>query len=155
MGDLLKQICADFKFYTESSRQNEQSFQVINETDFTTTETTTSGLNNTTAHAHDNTNVDALVYIVVVLLVYAMSMTFLMIKYIKRERREAMLDFYFNEYVKRDKFNKLKFIHDKRTAKRYFIMKFRQDSNSGAAGVTAAVVGTTGSKSVEAAENTV
>ena len=73
---------------------------------------------------------NALMYIVVVLMFYATSMTLLMIKYIKREREEALLNYYFNEFVKRETFNKNKFVFDKRTAKRHTIMKYI-DKNAG------------------------
>lgn len=47
---------------------------------------------------------DALLYIVVVLLFYALSMVILMIKYIRREREEAEMANYYAEYVSREKF---------------------------------------------------
>ena len=73
------------------------------------------------------TDVNALMYIVVVLMFYAVSMTLLMVKYIKQEKEEALLDHYYNEFVKRDTFNNLKFVSDKRTAKRNLILKFEED----------------------------
>ena len=72
----------------------------------------------------------ALMYIVVVLLFYAVCMTLLMVKYVKREREEALLNYYFNEFVKRDTFNSKKFVFDKRTAKRYIITKYIDKSAS-------------------------
>lgn len=47
---------------------------------------------------------DALYYITVVLAIYAVSIILLMIKYIRRERREAVYDNYYLEFVKRDQF---------------------------------------------------
>lgn len=75
----------------------------------------------------DKTDFNALMYIVVVLMFYAVSMTLLMVKYIKQEKEEALLDHYYNEFVKRDTFNNLKFVSDKRTAKRNLILKFEED----------------------------
>ena len=37
------------------------------------------------------------------------------------------MDHYYNEFVKRDTFNNLKFVSDKRTAKRNLILKFEED----------------------------
>lgn len=52
---------------------------------------------------------DALLYIIVVLSFYAMSMVLLMIKYIRREEEEISLDFYYTEFVKREKFRTANF----------------------------------------------
>ncbi|XP_059176099.1 uncharacterized protein LOC131955833 [Physella acuta] len=49
-------------------------------------------------------SLDALLYIVIVLMFYAFSIVVLMVKYIRREREEANLRNYYNEFVSRDKF---------------------------------------------------
>ena len=41
-------------------------------------------------------------YILFVLTFYAFSIVVLMVKYIKREREGSKLEFYYNEFVKRD-----------------------------------------------------
>ena len=69
---------------------------------------------------------NALVYIVVVIMFYALSMTLLMVKYIKREREEAELDFLFNEFVKRERFNRNKQTSERRTAKTNIIARILQ-----------------------------
>ena len=52
---------------------------------------------------------DALLYIVVVLLFYACSMVILMIKYVRREKEEAEMAHYYNEYVARERFKSPKY----------------------------------------------
>ena len=49
-------------------------------------------------------SLDALLYIVVVLLFYAFSIVVLMVKYIRRENKEAYLRQYFDEFVAREQF---------------------------------------------------
>ena len=49
---------------------------------------------------------DAFFYIIIVLSFYAISIAFLMIKYIRREREEISLDFYYTEYVNRTWFQR-------------------------------------------------
>ncbi|BFY99198.1 hypothetical protein BsWGS_02238 [Bradybaena similaris] len=49
-------------------------------------------------------SLDALLYIVIVLMFYAFSIAILMVKYIRREREEANLRNYYHEFVSRDKF---------------------------------------------------
>ncbi|XP_012939770.1 uncharacterized protein LOC106012186 [Aplysia californica] len=49
-------------------------------------------------------SLDALLYIVIVLMFYAFSIVVLMVKYIRREREEANLRNYYHEFVSRDKF---------------------------------------------------
>ena len=93
------------------------------------TSMTSSSLTSTADMSEDSS---ALMYIVVVLLFYAVCMTLLMVKYVKREREEALLNYYFNEFVKRDTFNSKKFVFDKRTAKRYIITKYIDKSASSA-----------------------
>ena len=60
---------------------------------------------------------DAFLYIVVVLMFYSLSIVFLMIKYVRREQEEATLDYYYDEFVKREKFSG-NYIPDKRTCLR-------------------------------------
>lgn len=48
---------------------------------------------------------DAFLYFVVVLTFYAVAMTVLMVKYVRRENQEAQLSYYFHEFINRDKFN--------------------------------------------------
>jgi hypothetical protein len=45
---------------------------------------------------------DLRMYILFVLTFYAFSIAVLMVKYIKREREGSKLEFYYNEFVKRD-----------------------------------------------------
>lgn len=45
---------------------------------------------------------NAWMYILFVLTFYAFSIVVLMVKYIKREREGSKLEFYYNEFVKRD-----------------------------------------------------
>ena len=52
---------------------------------------------------------DALLYIVVVLLFYACSMVILMIKYVRREKEEAEMAHYYNEYVAWERFKSPKY----------------------------------------------
>ena len=47
---------------------------------------------------------DALLYITVVLFVYALGVVLLMVKYIRREKQEHVYDNYFVEFVKREQF---------------------------------------------------
>lgn len=49
-------------------------------------------------------SLDALLYIIIVLLFYVFSIVVLMVKYIRREREEATLRNYYYEFVSRDKF---------------------------------------------------
>lgn len=53
---------------------------------------------------HDSHEFDAFLYIIIVLSFYAISMVLLMIKYIRREEEELSLDYYYEEFVKREKF---------------------------------------------------
>ena len=73
--------------------------------------------------------ISAFMYIVVVLSFYALSMVLLMIKYIKREREEAVYDNYFMEYVKRDSFNDKTKLQDRKQAKRNVLLKYLVGSN--------------------------
>ena len=52
------------------------------------------------AELADSTN--ALYYILFVLMFYAFSIVVLMIKYIRREREGSKLEYYYNEFVKRE-----------------------------------------------------
>ncbi|XP_076462525.1 uncharacterized protein LOC143294890 [Babylonia areolata] len=60
--------------------------------------------NHTRGMLSDEGSLDALLYIVVVLLFYAFSIVVLMVKYIRRENKEAYLRQYFDEFVARDQF---------------------------------------------------
>ncbi len=50
----------------------------------------------------DDDNGNAWMYILFVLMFYAFSIVVLMVKYIRREREGAKLEYYYNEFVKRD-----------------------------------------------------
>ena len=115
---LLKVLCDNYTFPDGMPKINDQSHSNATEVD------------GTVPTDPGNDEFDALMYIIIVLMFYAISMTLLMVKYIKRERQEAVLDYYFNEFVKRENFNKKKFIFDKRTAKQNIIMKYI-DGHSG------------------------
>ena len=84
--------------------------------------------NGTSSTEHsENSDLNAFMYIVVVLLFYAVSMVFLMIKYIRREEEEATLDNYFTDFVKREQFSDGFSIRDERTCKTtHFIRTFYQ-----------------------------
>lgn len=58
----------------------------------------------TDRRAEDRTQLDAFLYIIIVLSFYAISMVLLMIKYIRREEEEMSLDYYYTEFVKREHF---------------------------------------------------
>jgi hypothetical protein len=62
---------------------------------------------NSTSQAREDRDFDAFLYIIIVLVFYAISMVLLMVKYIRREERDAALDFYYVEFVKREKFHSL------------------------------------------------
>ena len=79
-----------------------------------------------TSESGDVADFNALVYIVVVIMFYALSMTLLMVKYIKREREEAELDFFFNEFVKRERFNNSTQRNERSTAKTNIIARILQ-----------------------------
>ncbi|KAK2168891.1 hypothetical protein LSH36_13g03044 [Paralvinella palmiformis] len=53
----------------------------------------------------DTSSPDAFLYFVIVLTFYAVAMTVLMVKYVRRENQEAQLSYYFHEFINRDKFN--------------------------------------------------
>ncbi|KAK6188898.1 hypothetical protein SNE40_004980 [Patella caerulea] len=59
---------------------------------------------NSTDMNDTNHEFDAFLYIICVLSFYALSMVLLMIKYIRREEAEMSLDYYYTEFVKRDRF---------------------------------------------------
>ena len=61
---------------------------------------------NATYTGHGGTEKDegAFLYIVVVLCIYAICLIILLIKYVKSENREAVLNYYYQEFVKRDRF---------------------------------------------------
>ena len=63
----------------------------------------------TPANTRPTSSHDALLYIVVVLLFYACSMVILMIKYVRREKEEAEMAHYYNEYVARERFKSPKY----------------------------------------------
>ncbi len=49
-----------------------------------------------------NESENAWMYILFVLMFYAFSIVVLMVKYIRREREGAKLEYYYNEFVKRE-----------------------------------------------------
>ena len=49
-----------------------------------------------------DSNDNAYLYILFVLMFYAFSIVVLMVKYIRKEREGSKLEFYYNEFVKRD-----------------------------------------------------
>ena len=57
----------------------------------------------------EESEMDAFLYIVVVISCYAICMTILMVKYIRREREEIQLDYDFEMYIKREQFEIAKF----------------------------------------------
>ena len=61
---------------------------------------------NTLVPVDGQSEFDAFLYIVIVLLFYAMCMVLLMVKYIKRENEEAELDKMYVDFVKREKYSK-------------------------------------------------
>ncbi|KAK0068648.1 hypothetical protein Bpfe_001611 [Biomphalaria pfeifferi] len=74
-------------------------------------------------------SLDALLYIVIVLMFYAFSIVVLMVKYIRREREEASLRNYYNEFVSRDKFRSAQY-KNRQFMKRIF-GRGRSAENSG------------------------
>ncbi|GFO19004.1 hypothetical protein PoB_004550900 [Plakobranchus ocellatus] len=75
-------------------------------------------------------SLDALLYIVIVLLFYAFSIVILMIKYVRREREEANLRNYYHEFVSRDKFRSPQY-RNKQSMKRIFGRRRRKNGTSG------------------------
>lgn len=69
--------------------------------------------------AFEDDSSDAYMYILFVLTFYAFSIVVLMVKYIRREREGAKLEFYYNEFVKRDWY-KDKNLYDKTGRRIYF-----------------------------------
>ena len=61
-------------------------------------------VNQTSTLPRPSAGLDALLYIVIVLMFYAVAMVMLMVKYVRREEEDAMLDFYYTEFVKREDF---------------------------------------------------
>ena len=59
---------------------------------------------NVTVPALDHDQVDAFLYIIVVIMFYACAIVILMIKYIQGEKNEAHYRYYYEEYVKREEF---------------------------------------------------
>lgn len=53
--------------------------------------------------AHAQTQSHAVIYIVVVLSVYAIALALLVIKYVRRERDEARLSYLYDEFIRRDR----------------------------------------------------
>ena len=64
-------------------------------------------VNGTIVNSVPKNDFDAFLYIIAVLFFYAIAMILLMVKYLRREEHEADLEFYFEEYVKREKFTSL------------------------------------------------
>ena len=61
-------------------------------------------------------NINAFIYIVVVIGFYAISLVVLMIKYVRRENHEAHLQYYYIEFVKREQFRRIGHVIDRRTS---------------------------------------
>ncbi|XP_069693144.1 uncharacterized protein [Periplaneta americana] len=57
---------------------------------------------------HRNTQSNAVVYIVVVLLLYATALVVIMVRYLKRERDESRLSYLYHEFVRLDLFRRRK-----------------------------------------------
>ncbi len=68
---------------------------------------------------HYNDSANAWMYILFVLMFYAFSIVILMIKYIRREREGSKLEYYYNEFVKRDWY-KDKNLYDSRGRRIHF-----------------------------------
>ncbi|KAK6188461.1 hypothetical protein SNE40_004630 [Patella caerulea] len=66
-------------------------------------------VNSTMIPPTEEKGIDALLYIIIVLMFYAFSIVILMVKYIRREREEANLRLYYREFVSRDKFHSAQF----------------------------------------------
>lgn len=49
-------------------------------------------------------NLDAFLYIIVVLCFYALSILLLMVKYIRKEKEDRSWDYFYNEFVEREQF---------------------------------------------------
>ena len=97
------------------------------------TETSTSGQTPSAAAAADEGmglpgSLDALLYIVIVLLFYAFSIIILMVKYVRREREEASLRNYYHEFVSRDKFQSPQY-RNKQSMRRMLGRRWRKDRN--------------------------
>ena len=71
-------------------------------------------------------SLDALLYIVIVLLFYAFSIIILMVKYVRREREEASLRNYYHEFVSRDKFKSPQY-RNKQSMRRILGRRWRRD----------------------------
>jgi hypothetical protein len=55
---------------------------------------------------HRNNQSNAVVYIVVVLLLYATALVVIMVRYLKRERDESRLSYIYHEFVRLDLFRR-------------------------------------------------
>jgi hypothetical protein len=91
-----------------------------------------SGPSTTPSSSKEGTHPDALLYIIVVLGLYACCMVILMVKYIQRENKEARYESYFAEFVKREQFDKPR--NRNKGLVRYFIentlwTKNKEDAN--------------------------
>ena len=69
-----------------------------------------------------SSDLDALFYIVVVLAFYAFAMVVLMVKYIRRENREAALSYMYHEYIERETFSR----PSRHNRSYYKVLPFRQ-----------------------------
>ncbi|XP_076320229.1 uncharacterized protein LOC143230476 [Tachypleus tridentatus] len=56
---------------------------------------------------HANSQSNAIIYVMVVLLLYALALVIVMIKYIRTERYESRLTHLYDEFVRRDRFIRL------------------------------------------------
>ena len=81
------------------------------------TEATATSTKGDSAPPNSEQNWDAFLYIVIVLVFYSFSMLYLVIQYTRREREEAVLNYYYTEYVKRERFSSRCFSVDTRTSR--------------------------------------
>lgn len=79
--------------------------------------------NTTSSQEHYNDSANAWMYILFVLMFYAFSIVILMIKYIRREREGSKLEYYYNEFVKRDWY-KDKNLYDSRGRRIHFKVRY-------------------------------
>ncbi|GFS27006.1 hypothetical protein ElyMa_005233700 [Elysia marginata] len=94
------------------------------------TETSSAGQTPAAAAADEGiglpSSLDALLYIVIVLLFYAFSIIILMVKYVRREREEASLRNYYHEFVSRDKFQNPQY-RNKQSMRKILGRRWRRD----------------------------
>lgn len=84
----------------------------------------------TTADTKLSGSLDALFYIIIVLMFYAFSIVVLMVKYIRREREEANLRNYYYEFVSREKFRSAQY-RNRQIMNRLFCRGSQSDDRTG------------------------